>query len=190
MIGSLKGTVSIKNDRFVIIDVGGVGYNVFFSTNALTSIKIEDEIKCFTHLSVRENALDLYGFLDQEELNFFILLNGISGIGPKSALAILSLAPPETLRKAVIASDISYLTKVSGIGRKNAEKIILELRDKLGSLDETSKESLGKEGEIIDALQALGFSLKDSREATNKVSDTTKSTNEQIKEAIKILGKN
>jgi len=188
MIGSLKGTIKYKDARLAIVEVGGVGYQVYFLFETLEKLTSGQEISCLTHLVVRENALDLYGFITKEELDFFLLLLGISGIGPKSALAILSLAGPETLRKAVTAGDTSYLTKVGGIGRKSAEKIIIELKGKLVSSDgETG--NLTQESEILEALEAIGFSAKDSREVLKKIPEEITSTNEKIKEAIKILGK-
>jgi Holliday junction DNA helicase RuvA len=133
MIGQLVGTIAYRAERHIILEVGGVGYKVFVSSEtqlALGAITPEP-VRLWTYLAVREGALDLYGFLEKSELDFFELLLSVSGIGPKSALAILSLAPPATLEKAIVAGDSSYLTKVSGIGRKSAEKIIVELRERL-----------------------------------------------------------
>lgn len=188
MIGSLNGTITHKNARGAIVEVNGVGYLVNFMVEILAAFKIGDRVSILTYLAVKENALDLYGFLQKEELDLFTLLINISGIGPKSALAILSLAPPEVLRKAVMADDVGYLTKVSGIGRKSAEKIIIELKDKIGTTDFETRKALGVEGDVIDALESLGFSLKDIREAVKKIPAETKNTNDRIKEAIKILG--
>ncbi len=188
MIGSLTGKISTKSHRGVIIDVAGVGYLVHFIPEAIGTLKTDEVITCLTYLAVRENALDLYGFLEQEELDFFLLLINISGIGPKSALTILAVAPPEILRRAVMADDVSYLIKISGIGRKSAEKIIIELKDKLGSVDMETKKAIGAEGDVVDALEALGFTLKNIREATKKIPPEIKSINDRIREAIKILG--
>jgi Holliday junction DNA helicase RuvA len=144
----------------------------------------------WTYLVVREDALDMYGFTDQTEVNFFELLIGVSGIGPKSALAILSLAPPETLRKAITSGDTGYLTKVSGVGRKSAEKIVLELRDKLGAIDLPGlREDLERESDSIEGLQALGYSLREAREALRKVPDNVTDPSERIRQALKSLNK-
>lgn len=193
MIGQLTGAISYRGDKFVILDVGGVGYRINVSLETLKRLKSErQELKFWTHLVVRENALDLYGFLGREELNFFALLISVSGIGPKSALSILSLAPPATLEKAIGAGDATYLTKVSGIGRKSAEKIVLELKDKLGSITWNSKDesaSRRSEAEAVEALQALGYSLREAREALKNVPDSVSDTSDKIKLALKQLGK-
>lgn len=187
MIGSLTGKVTYKKPTSVVIDVGGVGYQVHLLAETLQNTEIGSEIKCLTYLAVRENALDLYGFTNSAELDFFTLLIGISGIGPKSAMAILSLASPDALRQAVAAGDTSYLTKIAGIGRKSADKIVLELKDKIGQAESGDDQIGGSDSEVLDALVAIGFSVKDAREAIKKVSPTD-STNDKIKEAIKILG--
>jgi len=188
MIGQLTGKIVRHEARFVILDVGGVGYKVFVSTETISQLKNKFEtITLLTHLVVREDALDLYGFIDQAEQDFFELLIGISGVGPKSALSILSLAPPETLRKAISSNNTSYLTQVSGIGRKIAEKIVLELRDKIGSL-ESDGNSLEQEGEAIMAMEALGYSAREAREALRQIPADITDTGAKIKEALKNLG--
>lgn len=188
MIGQLTGKISHLKERFLILDVGGVGYKVFISTETREKIKESPEtITIFTHLVVREDALDLYGFLEKTEQDFFELLISISGVGPKSALSILSLAPPETLRKAISSNNTNYLTQVSGIGRKIAEKIVLELRDKIGVLD-SEDISLDQEGEAIMAMEALGYSTREAREALRHVPVEITETSAKIKEALKNLG--
>ncbi len=188
MIGTLTGTISYKNERRLILEVGGVGYKVAATAGTLNQAKIGAILSLFTHLVVREDVLDLYGFTNQEELTFFELLIGISGIGPKSALAILSLAPPETLRRAVSSGNTEYLTQISGIGRKSAEKIILELRDKLDSLPEGDKVTT-HETEAMEALRSLGYPLKDAREALRELAKDHTDTSELVKAAIKRLGR-
>ena len=192
MIGQLTGKISHKTERFIILDVAGVGYKVFVSTEALKLLTAKSYqlpvVSFWTHLVVREGVLDLYGFVNKQELDFFELLIGISGIGPKSALAILSLAPPATLEKAIAAGDSSYLTKVSGIGRKSAEKIIVELRDKIGSL-ETGGENLDSEGDAVEALQSLGYNLREAREALRQLPAEITDTGAKIKAALKLLSK-
>lgn len=187
MIGQLTGKISFIEARFVILDVNGVGYKVFVSSETLNKLKIaEEKISFWTHLVVREDVLDLYGFLSKEELEFFELLISISGVGPKGALSILSLAPPETLKKAISSGNTSYLTQVSGIGRKIAEKIVLELRDKISHLA-SSDSNLDQEAETIMALEALGYSSKEAREALRKIPKEITDTSEQIKEVLKQL---
>lgn len=186
MIGSIRGKMSLKTDKYMLVETGGVGYKVNVSLDTLNQkIKIGDEVALFIHTHVREDALDLYGFVKIGELNFFEMLLGVSGIGPKSALAILSVASIETLKKAVGTGDTSYLIKVSGIGRKTAEKIVIELRDKMDKDD--SGTTLQGELDSLEALRALGYSQNEAREALKKVSGD-KDTNAKIREALKILG--
>jgi holliday junction DNA helicase RuvA len=188
MIAKIVGKIIEKDKGYVIIDVSGLGYQVFVSTNTLSDIDSNGEVELWTHLVVRETLLDLYGFSNKDEKRFFEMLIGISGIGPKGALAILSLAPVATLEKAITSEDASYLTKVSGIGKKSAQKIILELKDKIGRGSSEDGIGLKEEAETIEALQALGYTLHDSREALKNVPNTTNGTNDRIKEALKLLG--
>ena len=186
MIGSIRGKIFLKTDKFILVETNGVGYKVNVSPDVLgQNKKVGEEITLYTHTHVREDVLDLYGFLNLEELNFFEMLLNVSGIGPRSALAILGVASIETLRKAIGTGDTSYLTKVSGIGRKTAEKIVIELRDKVGK-DETGA-TLQGELDALEALRALGYSQNQAREALKKVGGNLE-TNAKIKEALKILG--
>lgn len=187
MISTLKGTVSHKDLNFVIIDVGGVGYKVFTTTDTALDAIPGSPIFLWTYLSVRENALDLFGFGSREILDVFELLIGISGIGPKTALGILNVATPEMLRQAVANDDTSYLTKVSGIGKKNAEKIVLELRDKLTTTTADFAPNLKSEGDVLAVLVSLGYSEREARDAAKKVSKDIVGTSERVKQALKLL---
>lgn len=187
MIGQLTGKIIRHENRFVILDVNGVGYKIFISTEAANSLTaLSGPVTILTYLIVREDVLDLYGFIDPSEQDFFELLIGISGVGPKSAISILSLAPPETLRKAISSNNTSYLTQVSGIGRKIAEKIVLELRDKIGAI---ASENLGleEEADVITALESLGYSAREAREALRHLPTNIIDTGAKIKEALKQL---
>ena len=186
MIGQLTGQIAYKDGRYAILSAGGVGYKIYLTAETLKQTEIGQSVVFWTHLVVKEDALDLYGFSEKSELDFFELLIGISGVGPKSALSILSLAPPETLRKAVGAGNTGYLTQVSGIGRKIAEKIVLELRDKIVYL-ENEGDCLEQDAEAIMALQALGYTARDARDALKKVSNETADTEGKIREALKQL---
>ncbi len=186
MIGSIKGKIVLKTDKFLIVEAGNVGYKVNISSDTLSQThKTNTEIFLFIHTHVREDSLDLYGFLDYKELEFFEMLINVSGIGPKGALAILGITTLETLKKAIATSDTSYLTKISGIGKKTAEKIIIELRDKVGK--ENNNISLKEELDALEALKSLGYSQVEAREALKNVSPDL-DTNKKIKEALKILG--
>lgn len=186
MIGQIKGKISFTGDKFIIIDTGGVGYKVAVTPDTLLTLHEGTNCTLWTKLVVKEDALDLYGFMSKKELDFFELLISISGIGPKGALGILSLAPVETLTKAISAGDSSYLTRVSGIGRKIAEKVVLELRDKLGAI-EGEHETLGQEADALEALVALGYSMKEAREALKAVPESVIETSARVKEALKKL---
>lgn len=188
MIGSIKGKIILKKEKFVIVEINGIGYKVYVSPDTILALKKTDTgVSFWTHLHVKEDVQDLYGFLDYKELEFFELLIGVSGIGPKGALAILSVASIETLKKAIGTGDTSYLTKISGIGRKTAEKIVIELRDKVGG--EKSDESLQGEMDVLEALKSLGYSQNQAREALKKVSGEA-DTSKKIRKALKILGEN
>ena len=185
MIGSIKGKIILKTEKFILIETKGVGYKINVSPEILSKThKKNEEIFLFVHSHVREDMFDLYGFLSLEELEFFEMLLSVSGIGPRSALAILNIASIETLRKAIGTGDTSYLTKISGIGRKTAEKIIIELRDKMGK--ELGGLSLQVELDALEALKSLGYSQGEAREALKKVS-AEGNANTKIKEALKIL---
>ncbi len=183
MIGYLKGTVVHSDLKSVILDVSGVGYKIYTNT-ALLESSVSTPQTFWTYLAVRENSLDLYGFSSPEELSFFELLISVSGIGPKSALGILSIATLENLRRAIVTGDTSHLTKVSGIGKKNAEKIVLELKDKIDSIGDTLVPQ-SADVDVIEALKSLGYSDKDAREALKKSEGTTPS--DRIKSALKSL---
>ncbi|MEK7140245.1 MAG: Holliday junction branch migration protein RuvA [Patescibacteria group bacterium] len=185
MIGSIRGKIILRTDKFLIVETAGVGYKVSVTPDILSKVSLNSDISLFIHTHVREDAFDLYGFLDRENLEFFEMLLGVSGIGPRSALAVLGVASIETLRKAVGTGDTGYLTKVSGIGRKTAEKIVIELRDKIG--EEKSGSSLQGEMDALEALKSLGYSQNEAREALKKVSPAL-DTNAKIREALKILG--
>ena len=173
-----------------MIDVSGVGYKVLVPTEVALDATLSQPILLWTHLAVRETSLDLFGFLEKEKLSIFELLITISGIGPKTALGILNVASPATLRQAVASSDTSYLTRVSGIGKKNAEKIVLELKDKLKvSKDDVTVDTRG-EGDALEALISLGYSERDSRDALKKVSKDVVGASDRVKYALKVLSQN
>jgi len=189
MIGHLEGNVTAVRAGFAIISVGGVGYKVFATREMLATLKPEKETAFWTHLAVCETILDLYGFSTEEELRLFELLLTVSGIGPKSALAILDVALVETLRSAISTGNASYLTKVSGIGRKTAEKIVLELKEKIGVGSESGAAALHHDEEALEAMRALGYSQSEARDALRKVPPEIEKSSERLREALKILGR-
>lgn len=187
MIISLEGKVTFKGLRYVILEVGGIGYKVFVSPETLRKVSQSDgKIKIFTSLYVREDALELYGFLTLAEMELFETLNGVSGVGPRTALGVLGVGSVDMLKRAIASGETSYLTKVSGIGRKTAERIIIELREKMGKGVEGSDEFRHEE-DALDALRSLGYSLREAREALNKVPQDIRGASERIKAALNVL---
>jgi len=191
MIAKLTGIVSDIGPRYAVIEVGGIGYKVFVTDDVLHSLKRDKEISFLTYLAVRENALDLYGFPSKKEKEFFELLIGVSGIGPKSALNVLSLVSADTLASSIRTGSVVHLVKVSGIGRKTAEKIVLELKDKLGDMESGGDFTAGMSSDVdaIEALKALGYDADDAREALKKVSKDILDIGAKVKAALKELSK-
>lgn len=187
MIATLAGTVRHKDINALIVDVSGVGYRVLVPADVALEAILSQPVLLWTHLAVRETSLELFGFLEKEGLNTFELLITISGIGPKTALGILNIVSPATLRQAVASGDTSYLTRASGIGKKNAEKIVLELKDKLRVTDADKSVDTRTEGDALEALISLGYSERDAREALKKVSKDIVGASERVKAALKLL---
>jgi len=191
MISHLEGKILDKNEKFFVIDVGGIGYKVFSHSGILAKIpNIGQTVKIWTHLYVREDAMDLYGFLNQEELDFFEMLISISGIGPRSALGILEVAPVSGLKQAIVSEDETFFTKVSGIGRKTAQRLILELKTKLAKTVVLEKGGRFKEmGDAFEALVSLGYKASDVRKILNELPKEIESVEDKVKAALKKLGR-
>lgn len=192
MIAHVSGTITEKFLGAVIVDVGGVGYEVLISAPDLERVNVSDQIKFYTYHAVRETGEDLYGFSSLAAKKLFEMLLSVNGVGPKAALSILSLGSPEAVRSAIANNDAAYVAKASGIGKKSAERVIVDLRDKVG-LPTTGYAApaagsfvvqAGPEDEALDALIALGFPLKEATAALAKV-DSSLSTEERIREALK-----
>lgn len=188
MIGQLEGTVRKITGTYAIVSCGGVGYKVAATKQALSKVSLGSATTLWTHLAVREDSLDLYGFAGEEELHFFEMLLTVSGIGPKSALAIVDIAPVEALRSAIAAGNASYLTKVSGVGRKTAEKIVIELREKVGAASAGASEALSSDEEAMDAMRTLGYSVHEARDALRKVPPTITKSSDRLRAALKLVG--
>lgn len=187
MIRTLTGTVTATNTHSLVVDVNGVGYIVYCPGALVANTALSDRITLWTHLAVRENALDLYGFTNEDDVRLFELLLTVSGIGPKSALGILNVADANALKNAVAAGDTSHLIKVSGIGKKNAEKIVLELRGKLEAAEEEAGAHHETDSETFEALLALGYSAAETREAIRNLPSDITDTGDRIKEALRDL---
>lgn len=191
MISLLDGKIELKGERFVVVNVAGVGYKVFAGLETLQKIPEKGaDVKLWTYQSVRENALELYGFLHFAELELFETLLSVPGIGPKGGLGVLNIAPVDTLKKAIAAGDISYLTRVSGIGRKTAEKIVLELKEKMAGRGVTVEApELKEEADALEALVSLGYSPREAREALAQVPAEITSVEKRVGEVLKKMGR-
>jgi holliday junction DNA helicase RuvA len=188
MISFLSGTVFALHFPSLTLLVGGVGYKVHIPSHTFETIKEKDTLSLYIHFVSREDAQELFGFTHQNELRLFELLISISGVGPRSALGIISLDSVSALSSAIAQSNIEYLTRVSGIGKKSAEKIVLELKDKVKNLTEENEGNiLTQDTDIIEALISLGYSKNDAREVLREINPTTKDQGERIKEALRLL---
>lgn len=192
MISYLRGTTIAKSLNYFILDVHDVGYAIFAGESFLNEIIIGAPLEVFTHHHVREEASDLYGFKNLDELDLFELLISVSGVGPKSALGVLAIASASDIKESIIRGDADLLTKVSGIGKKTAERLVLELKTKiikiLSASDLSASSSLASSDEL-DALISLGYSLSEARAALSTVDPSLKDTGERVKQALKIMKK-
>ena len=189
MISKVTGEIIFATEKFIIVETNGIGYKIFVPKDvSLLNKKEGTKISLWTYLAVREDAQTLYGFSEKDEQDFFELLISISGIGPKTALGIMSVATTDSLKRAIKTGEVGPLVKISGISKKMADKIVLELRDKV--IGETKDyEGLKEESDALEALKTLGYSHDEARDALKKVGDEHKETGKKIKEALKILGK-
>jgi len=188
MISYLNGKIIIKKDRFIVLDVSGVGYKVFLSKKTLARLsEIEKPLKLFCFLNVKENIMDLYGFLNHKELEFFEILYNIRGVGPKAALEISSLGSLESIKERILSKDETLFSEISGIGRKKAMTIILELTGKIKGISKEKK--IEKVDEAEQGLVSLGFTRQQAKDALAISSKDIKDTEGRIKAALKVLGK-
>ena len=185
MIGFLHGKVIRVNEQVLILDVSGVGYRVSAPLSILVSLKEKQELSLYIHTHVKEDQLTLYGFKDELDLFLFEKLISVSGIGPKSALAMLSVHSPASIADAVEREDVQALSHTPGIGKKTAEKIIIELRGKLSHL--TKGKETDTTYEVRLALETLGYSPKEIHDTLHKLNTENKSTSTLIKEALNQL---
>lgn len=192
MIAYLKGNVINKDLNSIILEIAGIGYRVFINENLLSSISLNQEIEIYTHHQVKEDASDLYGFRSKSDLELFELLISVSGVGPKSALGILNLASSHDIKEAIMTGDSASLTKVSGIGKKTAERLVLELKNKVMKLDgglEILNASVSFGADEIDALISLGYSMSEARDALRLINQDIKDSGERVKAALKLMNK-
>ena len=200
MYAYIKGSLEVKTKGYVVIDVSGIGYKIFMSESAIEKIgEIGNIVKVHTYLRVREDEMSLYGFNTNEELRMFELLLSVSGIGAKTAIGMLSNITPSSFALAVITNDVAKIKALPGIGPKGAQRIILELKDKIET-DEAVDTSSNTQAssilvdnestqEAISALQVLGYSKKEIEKALEKVNTTNLTTEDMIREGLKNLSK-
>ena len=192
MISYIRGELAAQYEDKVIVDVGGVGYGIYMSAQSMSKLPpVGSEVKIHTYLNVKEDSMQLFGFLTVDDLNVFKLLIGVSGIGPKGGQAILSVLSPDDLRFAVLGDDAKAIAKAPGVGAKTAQRLILELKDKLdeelqeidGSMSTSNASDL--KSDAVDALVALGFNKQEAASAVKKVDSTGKTVEEIVMLALK-----
>ncbi len=200
MFAYIKGNLEEKTSTYVVIEANGIGYKIFMSQTAIDELGVLDnQVKVYTHYHVREDDVSLYGFKTNEELKMFELLLSVSGIGAKSAIIMLSNITPSSFALAVITNDIEKLTKIPGVGPKSAQRIILELKDKLKTSEVISKSKNSKiintvaennnQEDAIQALQVLGYTRKDIERALDKIDKTDLLVEDIIKKGLQQLSK-
>lgn len=198
MFAYIKGILEEKSNGYVVVETGGIGYKIFMSNVSIGLLgDVKEEVKVHTYYYVREDNISLYGFVTKEELTMFELLLSVSGIGAKSAITMLSNIEPSEFALAVIINDIKKLTKIPGVGPKSAQRIVLELKDKLKAEAELTKtsetnvriEQSENEDEAIAALQILGYNKRDIEEVLEKFDSSSMNTEEVIRAALRYLGK-
>lgn len=189
MIAYLKGKVIKKKENFLIIENQGVGYKVFVGSEVVLQAKEGGVMEFYIYQHVREDTLSLFGFPEYSQLELFELLISISGVGPKTALGVFALASVEDVKSAILNEDATILKKVSGIGAKTAERIVLELKNKVsGDFGEIkSKDELTAGSDAIEALVSLGYPANQAREALKKVDKSITDTGQKVKEALKLI---
>ena len=197
MFAYIKGSLEMKSSGYIVIDINGLGYKIFMSQSNIDTIgELHDIVKVFTYVKVREDDISIYGFKTQEELRMFELLISVSGVGAKSALVMLSCIEPSDFAIAVISNDVKVLTKVPGIGNKSAQRIILELKDKLKEeqleerLENSSKKTKDNSeniNEAISGLMVLGYSKKDIEKAFEHLDIDNLSIEDLIKKGLVLL---
>jgi Holliday junction DNA helicase RuvA len=191
MIGFLNGKIELLKRPFVIVSVNGVGYKVLVSENFYSKLTKDQMLKIFTFTYVREDALELFGFPEIDDLVLFESLIRVSGIGPKTALNIFSFGERKDIIEAIIKGDVSFFTSVPRLGTKNAQKIIIELKGKMGSSEnlDLSGKDIQENAEVVEALKNFGFSVKEAQKVLREIKTLGLSPEDKIRIALKNLGK-
>lgn len=192
MIYSVEGKLSLKDDHFAVVTTGGIGVKLFASRLTIEGLPaLGAAVKFFCHLHVREDALDLFGFTSPDELQFFEMLISVSGVGPRSALAILDTGPLEELSAAIKENRPDLLTRAPGIGRKTAERVIIELRTKVqAAKSEATVAKMETDSDLLEALTSLGYRRDEARAALGKVGKEVEGTEARLRAALAVLAAN
>ncbi|OBA59039.1 Holliday junction DNA helicase RuvA [Mycobacterium sp. 1100029.7] len=195
MIASVRGEVLDVALDHVVIEAAGVGYKLMAAPSTLATLRRGAEARLITAMIVREDSMTLYGFPDADARDLFLTLLGVSGVGPKIALATLAVYDANALRQALADGDVAALTRVPGIGKRGAERMVLELRDKIGPVSPSAGVAVNGHsvrGPVVEALVGLGFAIKQAEEATDKVlaADEEATTSTALRSALSLLGKN
>lgn len=187
----LKGKLESIHEDYLVIDVTGVGYKVSSSQNTIRNAVVDAIVKIYTQLIVKEDDMVLFGFDTREELYMFKLLNTVSGVGPKAAVGLLNQFKSQEIAIAILSNDVTKLVRAQGIGKKTAERIILELKDKINTNSAIAVQSFNSDSndlaQVIEALTALGYNYSEAAQAVSRIKNTQASINILIKEALKIL---
>lgn len=191
MIHFLKGKIIERNDGYVVVGVGGIGFKVLTNERTAAGAPEGEEVTVLTHLYVREDRLELYGFLDQGSLKLFELLISVSGIGPRSALAILDIDSSENIVAAIAGKRPDILTRASGVGQKTAERVVLELQNRIKSPGGAKRmtEAMDVNAEVEEALVGLGYGRTEVRRTISEVGPEFKTLEDRLRRALKILGR-
>lgn len=187
MIGYLRGLLLHQGNGEIILDAGGVGYRIKFKIPNL-KFKIGDEVALFIHTAVKEDSITLYGFQTIDELHLFELLISVSGVGPKTGMEIVSAADSEAIEQAIFQADVTFFSKIKGIGKKSAQRIIIDLKNKIGSLKDIDLAAEDEEDSVFMALKQFGFKPGEITEALKKI-DKNLSESDQVREGLRLLGK-
>ena len=198
MFSYIKGTLEVKTINYIVVDVNGIGFKIFMSESAIQRLgEIGQTVKIYTYMNVKEDELSLYGFITNEELRMFELLISVSGVGAKSAITMLSVITPSKFALAVISNDVKTLTKIPGIGQKSAQRIILELKDKLKTEEAIKSNDIAITTNIVEnnnleeavqALKVLGYTRQEIEKVLSKIDINSLTVEDIIRKALSFLG--
>jgi len=189
MISFLQGTIIYKTSHKIEVLVNGLGYEIYFSPKDIPKVKLKDEVALFTHHHVAEDRNDLYGFLTREDKQVFEMLLSVSGIGPKTALNIFSIGGGEEIIKAITKADVDFFRQVKGLGNKGSQRIIVDLKNKVGSVTNLNFSAIDSGEIVFQALLDLGFTQDEVRKVLVKIPENLTSEDERLKSALKLLGR-